>query len=727
MRNRALFTVLLSAVLVACSNAGPGSDEREPVDIDAWAGDLPISAPWLREQLPPGTLTYERIPHPLGLLAIPKGNIFDTALGSDANIRNLINIQQGLADNFAVELPPLRLFDALRSPIEIAAVGAPPLTSVMIGATMSFRSNAEFESYIAEAGQLAGPGMGLAAPLDDEGFGQILLPPGLPIQIFVNFDAATGRLAIFGGLLSDRGTFATLLEPSTGTPEHPMHAIEAQIDDSGQGLFAWLDAEQALQAGAAFMPPEAVQMISTLQVRSLGLGAGVADGKGRLKLLFDVGSGNADRPLPIVSNEITATSVGETRHLFLLSIPSADEFSRLETVIFANFPPQARDGWGQAKAAFAEATGTSIEEILSVIGPEVITVSDQAGDYLGLHVQDHELFDSVVEQWTTQAGVSINERVVEGETIRFLELPSTLVGMPQEALAGEAAAILGIIGRMRTRLYWVADGDYVYLSATPQMLIDRISIGADSSVAEWLAEDQRVDMSSSLIAATGSMERLPRQMYNAYVGVTQTIADLVGAEYDIWAMPTVNQLGLPDRGTLGASINLGEPYVSLELSYESHPAEMLFGAGGMATVAAVGIVAAIAIPAYQDYTIRAQVAEGLSLAAAPKAAVAEGFLNSGEAPANRTAAGMTADASDSQGRFVQSVDIADGEIVVNYGNASNAQISGMTLVITPYVSSSGSVVWRCGHAAPPPGLEALGAASLGGTTLQQQFLPSACR
>ena len=74
----------------------------------------------------------------------------------------------------------------------------------------------------------------------------------------------------------------------------------------------------------------------------------------------------------------------------------------------------------------------------------------------------------------------------------------------------------------------------------------------------------------------------------------------------------------------------------------------------MIVVAIIGILAAIAIPAYQDYTIRAQVSEGMTLAAAAKAAVAETYLNTGDAPADREEAGMSDTDTDTQGKYVAS-------------------------------------------------------------------------
>jgi uncharacterized membrane protein YhaH (DUF805 family) len=115
-----------------------------------------------------------------------------------------------------------------------------------------------------------------------------------------------------------------------------------------------------------------------------------------------------------------------------------------------------------------------------------------------------------------------------------------------------------------------------------------------------------------------------------------------------------------------------------------------------------GILAAISIPAYQDYTIRAQVSEGLNLAAGPKAAVAEAYERTRAAPADRLEAGLPADPTETRGQYVASVDVVRGTIVVTYGSNANLTIADRVLALQPYLMGD-SVVWRCGLAAAPAG------------------------
>jgi type IV pilus assembly protein PilA len=119
----------------------------------------------------------------------------------------------------------------------------------------------------------------------------------------------------------------------------------------------------------------------------------------------------------------------------------------------------------------------------------------------------------------------------------------------------------------------------------------------------------------------------------------------------------------------------------------------------MIVVAIIAILAAIAIPAYQDYTIRAQVSEGMSLASGVKTAIAEYYQNRGAWPASNTIAGLTGSNS-INGDFVGNVNVAGaGVATVSYGGANastriNTAISGKTLIFTP-ASVGGAIEWTC--------------------------------
>jgi len=151
----------------------------------------------------------------------------------------------------------------------------------------------------------------------------------------------------------------------------------------------------------------------------------------------------------------------------------------------------------------------------------------------------------------------------------------------------------------------------------------------------------------------------------------------------------------------------------------------------MIVVAIIGILAAIAIPAYQDYTIRAQVTEGLNLAGAVKASVAEFFAQNGSWPVGLTGASPALGYTNlPSGKYVTQVNVATGTITLKYGNQANANIAGAAneLDLRPRISTNGDVIWVCGrHAAPAGATDPATPSTADATSILDKYLPANCR
>ena len=133
----------------------------------------------------------------------------------------------------------------------------------------------------------------------------------------------------------------------------------------------------------------------------------------------------------------------------------------------------------------------------------------------------------------------------------------------------------------------------------------------------------------------------------------------------------------------------------------------------MIVVAIIAILAAIAIPAYQDYVVRSQVTEGLSLADGAKTAVAEFYSNKGYLPPANSSAGLASPGSIS-GSYVSTLTVGNTGITVAYGGpkANTAIPAGATLLLSPITGAgSGTIKWTC----------------KAGGTMAQKYLPSSCR
>ncbi|TWI02879.1 type IV pilus assembly protein PilA [Luteimonas cucumeris] len=129
----------------------------------------------------------------------------------------------------------------------------------------------------------------------------------------------------------------------------------------------------------------------------------------------------------------------------------------------------------------------------------------------------------------------------------------------------------------------------------------------------------------------------------------------------------------------------------------------------MIVVAIIAILAAIALPAYQDYVARSQVTEAMSLASGSKTAVAEFYADRGVWPTTNAEAGV-AGATSISGKYVaQTAIAANGVITSTFSTSANTKIASDTLTLTPSDASGGSIAWTCGG------------------TVEAKYRPSSCR
>jgi type IV pilus assembly protein PilA len=130
----------------------------------------------------------------------------------------------------------------------------------------------------------------------------------------------------------------------------------------------------------------------------------------------------------------------------------------------------------------------------------------------------------------------------------------------------------------------------------------------------------------------------------------------------------------------------------------------------MIVVAIIAILAAIALPAYQDYTIRAQVSEGITLADGAKAAVWDFISFHGTLPTDNTSAGLVG-ATSITGKYVTQVNVSGGKIAATFGNNANTAITSKIIQLSPK-TQSGSIEWTC--SSPAAGING-------------RYLPTVCR
>jgi hypothetical protein len=718
---------VLPAAIFAAGTLLLGACHRDQAPaVDAGAvhrAQEQLSQPaWLRQHLPAQTVGYLRIPSPWGLLgAVPNGRPLDAALAGEqhlkavAALRDAIAKDKLLADSGAAPIMQALLSD-LRAPLEIVAVdplGMPSPGSMLLASTQLeqrdvAKLNARFE-------QLGGP-LRLSTPLDAKGDG------ATPTGELLHFDAASGRLFMLmsrpvenAGAI-DRDALNSLLQqinqPNAAEVVAKVAAQEQQIDASGQGLFGWFSTHGIGGVAASAIPAEGVGTLPgdfTAKTESIAFGWGTADGHGRLQLRLHAPQARLLNYLAPTQFAPDFKVAGKPSWAVSLALPGTSQVKAFEDGLSLNFGAERAAAYRKAMAQFKQSAGFDLAELSQWMGPELIGYEDDAGSYTAVRVRDRQALYARLEELAKRKRWTYQVASLEGAQVHALSIPGAFgehlretVGDPTQDASPRERALVELLGRLGTHLYWVEDGDYLIFGKLPQALADRAAAKLDTRMDAWLKAQAHPGV-PSLFGFASTTRNAQRKAYYGYLELLQYLDDASGGAMDLQSLPAAHTLDLPRDGVIGVSLDASQDDLSLGLTYEQNPLEMLTGgSSSVVAVATAGVLAAVAVPAYQDYKLRSQVTQALASAGQAKTAMTIFREQNGRWPKNGKEAGLDADGP---GTPV----ISDGAIRLSLADSVGTKLAGATLVLVPE-QTAGDWTWHCRVAG-----------------IEDKYLPAECR
>ncbi|MBT7445960.1 MAG: hypothetical protein HN790_18540 [Methylococcales bacterium] len=658
----------------------------------------------LNKKVSSETFAYIRIPNMWGLLSSPKGNAISNALASPAHQTQIAELKAAVEKNILTELEPYTGFalklvlSRLTSPIEAMAItpkGSPsPIPNLAIRTQLDFKTVGEFKALLAAMSQEIP--IQITAPITAEGFGTLQVEA---VTIQLHFDSATGMLNMVAGQMVNQKIFDEITSLPDAT--YPVfQADQQQIDNSGQGLFIWLNAKKILPLAQAGMPPEVsmgLQQMGLLDATSAAAGMGMSNGKGRLQVFLNAPHTGLRKSIPGVNNNFSVTSAGTPGGMFSISILSLELLQGVEKLMQMMSP----DDYTQYEATqkqIKEAAGFDARDVLSAIGPETLFFSDDEGSYLAIRLRDPAKFYGILDKLKQMFQLKHEQVTVDGVQHHHLAIPG--ISFPQSS----PDFLMTLLSRSGTHLYWIEDNGYLLMAQIPQMLMEHQKSANRQPIQHWLNEQQRQSGQHSMALLSFTLEDMPTEIYNVYLQLLLMLGDFAEYPIDLYKLPSASQVNLANNGTFGVQFDMSESQIGFGITYESTMIDFLLDPGAGSVVVVGGIMAAVAIPAYQDYITRASVAEGMSIASGYKIAVSEYYYLNNKLPTAEK--DLAIDPVRPYGP-VESVTMqGEGEIHIKL---TGSNLYGSSVVFAPKIEN-GVVRWAC---------------SSKGTSMK--YLPSECR
>ncbi|MBB3228756.1 hypothetical protein FHW69_003398 [Luteibacter sp. Sphag1AF] len=695
------------ALVAALGLAACHHDEAPKADTQAIAAaQAALSSPaWMRQHLPAQTVAYLRIPSVWGLLgAAPSGRPLDAAMASQAHLDAVAKIRTGIANDKLLGSTPaaailLSLLDELRSPVEAALIdplGIPsPASRVVVTAQLSFTDLTRLKARLETIGPV------LAGPIDAKGNAQLVGGGAL------HYDLATRRLYITQSKQepSDAASLAALINTlnsaTAATGPASLSSLEARVDTSGQGLFGWASIRGMGGLASGNIPDSVFGKLPAdfaTKADAVALGWGTVDGHGQFRILIHAPGSRALDYLAPRSFAPKIHTAGKPHWAFTMALPDATAWQTMTGNLTLDFGSEGAVKYTKLQKEMQDRIGYDLNDIAQWFGPELVAWSDNSGTFSAVRVRDRKAVRARIEQMVATRRWKTGTARVSGTEVHWLTIPA-IDANPKDASPG-SMEMAKLLARFNSHLWWVDDGDFMIMATVPQALADRDNVPLDGSLDEWFTSKHYAG-TQTLMGFLATSRDAQRDAYYQYLQVLQVMGDASGQPVDIATMPAANTLHLPRDGIVGAALEADKDTLAVSLTYEQSPAELVGQAGGTTGIATAAIMIAIAVPQYQTYVKRSQVAEGISAVTEVKEAVAAQRLKTGKFPGSNKAAGLGAPETLTS-QYLGRIEVMQGgEIVATFDSTQPGHayedLNAAEVVFSPQVSS-GKVTWTCSSA-----------------------------
>lgn len=684
-----------------------------------------VQSPWLYKVVPDNITAYARIPHPLFYFAAtqsPQDSLYKNADYRDAIGKITDKIVQYVGDSSIKpqdkQLISL-LLSQLKAPVELtltaipADLSSPP--ALLIASKLGFSEQEDFaREFLSLFKKLP-----ISIDSQAEGKGSFVINPhGIPGSY--QYDAASGKLLLLIG--GDTELLSSLIAaPEAGESKLPQ--ITKQIDATGQGLLLWARPPAGLLASVPQMLPPvasaAKQWFSRLRLDSLqelALGFGDAGGRPKLKLIIAMPNVGLRQLFPTHTLATNIAYQGQPAYVTSLSLPNEEQLDNIVALLDAEaeFTPR----YQKLKTSLQQHIGIDFASLLAVTGGKIVLFADANDSYFALPATAEAALIKILSQLQSKGiPIEYDSQELNSQTIHHISLQKVYekLGEKQAKRKGFPvsllAALAGSLYFHGNHIYWVKEGDYLIFNSLPQPLMARVG-KMSGTLAQWQTS-QGQDSSDATFAGTLNYQYLAQKSYYANLRFLNVLADATAISVDMTKFPTAKSLSLPEWGSVRLAVNNGGDALRIELSTENGVSDiytMVTSAYGMAPMATLGILSAIAIPAYQDYTLRAQTAGTLQLLYPVKNAVAE-KIAAGTDPTSITTETLSSDRDDIAAisefsSHIKDISVDNGEIIVTFSGRNY----GETLVLSPQIEGDKVSGWSCNKG-----------------TLAAKLRPSTCR